>query len=113
MSGSMDHRLHDQRSLAMHMLIAEKIKNDPSLLEVAKATIARWRPNMATHSLPYLDAWQQILEQGVEATVAAAVDPSERGTQLRQGAPFASILTQAERQEFLRAWHAEHGNKAR
>lgn len=88
----------------MHALIAEKIARDPSLLEVAKANIARWRSSVSPRSLPYLDAWQQILERGVEAAIAAATDPSERGNQMRQSAPFAGILTQRERLDFLKRW---------
>ena len=105
----MDHRLHDQRSLAMHRLIAEKLAHDPSLLDVALATIARWRATTSANSLPYLDAWQAIIEQGLEATIAAATDPSERGIQMRQAAPFTGILSQEERAAFMAAWHREHG----
>lgn len=105
----MDHRLHDQRSLAMHRLIAEKLARNPGLLEVALATIARWRKTTSPNSRPYLDAWQAIIEQGLEATIAAATDPSERGIQMRQAAPFTGILTQEERAEFMTAWNRKNG----
>ncbi len=105
----MDHHLHDQRSLAMHRLIAEKLARDPSLLDVALTTIARWRATTSPNSRPYLDAWQAIIEQGLEPTIAAAIDPSERGIQMRQAAPFTGILSQDERAGFMAAWNLENG----
>lgn len=37
------HRLLDARSLAMHALIAEKIRSDPRLIGLARANLDRWR----------------------------------------------------------------------
>lgn len=102
------HQDIDARSLAMHILIADKIRHDPSLLSRVKATLQRWRGLVSGSSLPYLEEWDAILDQGVEATLATAEDPSEHATSLRQASPFTGILSEEERLDFLRTWRMTH-----
>lgn len=107
----MDHQEIDARSLAMHTIIAERLKANPLLLEKAKSNIARWRPMISPASHWYLDEWEKILNNGLDATVAAATDPSERGNAMRQSNPFPGILSEEERLEFLRQWRLDHPHK--
>jgi hypothetical protein len=92
----------------MHRLVAEKLRREPALLDRARATLARWRVTASPRSQPYLEEWQRILRAGLDATVAALLEDSERATALRQCSPFTGILTSRERFEFLRAWKATH-----
>jgi hypothetical protein len=99
-----------RRSLALHARIAAKIRQDPALLEKARATMDRW---MAMKSPdkgePYhITEWRALIDQGVEATLAAMTDPGERATQLLQSSPFAGILSEQERLAFLAEWRAKH-----
>jgi len=103
----MEHKDIEARSLAMHVLIAEKIAADPSLLNKVTNTISRWKTFIDPASIPYLDAWQKIIDQGLDAALSAATDPSEFGAQMRQSTPFVSILSQEERAEFLKRWRLE------
>jgi hypothetical protein len=95
-------------SLAMYRLIAEKIKKNPALFDKARATLAQWCMIVCPSSQPYLAEWERIMEQGINACLAAAAEESEHAATLRKCAPFAGILTDQERREFLRTWTAIH-----
>lgn len=101
----------EERSLDMHRAVAAKLRGDPSLLEIAKANNKRWRATTSVHAMPYRDAWQAVLDQGLEAVLRVILDPSEHGVTMRKASPFAGILTEVERQEILRAWRARHTMK--
>lgn len=103
-----DHRLIDQRSLAMHQCVVEKIRQDPALFGRVCNTLSRWRSTVSPASQPYLEAWQRAVDQGMEACLALAVEDSPRATALRQSSPFAGLLTPAERFGFLRSWNRDH-----
>lgn len=102
------HRDIDARSLAMHQLVAEKIRRDPALLERAKKTLARWRGMVCPASQPYLVEWERLLERGIEPCLAVATENSQRAAALRQSSPFAGLLTNQERFTFLRDWKRAH-----
>jgi len=103
------HREIEARSLAMHRLVAAKVRQDPSLLETARATLGRWRTSGdASRSEPYLAEWAQVLEGGLVPTLALLVEESERAATLRQCSPFPRALSTAERYAFLKEWSREH-----
>ncbi len=93
----------DARSLAIHQSIAAKLRQQPALLDRARATIDRWQAQGAGRaSRPYLEAWRQLIDQGLDATLAAVTDPGERGNAMRQASPFTGILDNRERWALLR-----------
>lgn len=98
------HQKIDERSLAMHRLIAEKIKNDPALFLKARQTLVKWRKKVCISSQPYLVEWELLMEKGIDACLAVAVEDSQRAAALRQSSPFAGILTNQERFDFLKRW---------
>jgi hypothetical protein len=79
------HQRIDRRSIAMHRAIAEKLRANPALLEIARENIARWAP-AAGRSRHYLDAWLEVLEMPLEEMRAT-----------RQNNPFAGVLNPRER----------------
>lgn len=95
------HALLDQRALAMHRLIAEKLRRDPSLLAVAQANIARWKSTASPSALARLEEWEAILRQPLESILEVLTSESEEATRLRQSSPFCGILTPAERTHIL------------
>lgn len=101
-----DHRLIDERSLALHRLVAEKLRADPSFIERACANIHRWLGTCSPNLRPALLEWRMILDGPREALLDLLQCTDERATRLRQSSPFAGILTTAERtrvfQEFAR-----------
>lgn len=102
------HQELDARSLAMHRLIAAKIRQDPALFDRARATLARWRIIVCVNSQPYLAELERLFEQGIEAALAVATEDTERATALRQSSPFCGILTEDERLGFLKSWSSAH-----
>ena len=95
------HEWIDARSLALAEAVGERIRADPSLLDVARKNLLRWRRRM--HPWPHvLQEWEAILAEGsADEILAALVSDSEEGRRLRQSSPFAGILTPAERKEIF------------
>jgi hypothetical protein len=96
------------RSLAMHQLVVAKIRQDPTLFLKARATLSRWRQTVCLSSQPYLMEWERLMEQGIDVTLAKALEDSEHAADLRKSSPFADILTSQERFAFLRNWSQRH-----
>jgi hypothetical protein len=102
------HQEIDARSLALHRLVAEKVRRDPALLERARETLRRWLVDVDPRSRPYLEEWQRALSAGLDAALELATEDSERAATLRQCSPFAGVLDNRERFTFLRAWREAH-----
>lgn len=99
----------DQRSLALHRLIAEKIRRDPKLFKKVKATLSRWHEIVCANSQPYVKEWQRLADLGMEACLEMATEDSERAAAMRKASPFCGILSDEERWEFFLAWARERG----
>lgn len=99
------HQELDRRSLAMHRLIAAKIRARPDLFDIARDNVNRWMA-LSGEPIPlYLHEWNAILRKGIEHALAVASDASEDAARLRQSTPFAGVLESRERWEFLRTWN--------
>ena len=70
---------------------------NPALFEKARLTLARWRQMACVASQPYLEEWEHLMNQGIEACLSVAVEDSQRAAALRQSSPFPGILTNRER----------------
>ena len=110
------HLTKHRRTLALHRLIAEKVRRDPLLIDKARATLDRWTAMYTRAAVPYyITGWTEVLDQGLEVTLAFMVDEGEHATELRQSSPFAGALTPQERFAFLAEWrekmHSDSGNK--
>src|ERR1700722_2561896 len=90
-----DHNRLDERSLALHQLVAEKVRADPALLDKARENVRRWQEANGSAS-PALAEWAQILASPASRVVALLAERSERATRLRQFSPFAGILSEEE-----------------
>ena len=102
------HQEIDERSLMLHRFVADKIRQDPALFDVARATLARWRARVDAASQPYLERWDDLMRQGMEPCLAVAVEESQRADALRQNSPFSGILTNSERFMLLKTWRRTH-----
>src|SRR5207244_3977753 len=56
------HQRIDQRSLALHRAIAEKLRAHPELIEIACDNLDRWT-RAGSRSQPYWDVWREILRR--------------------------------------------------
>jgi hypothetical protein len=86
----------DLRSLALHRAIADKVRSNPELLEIALANLDRWSLSPG-RSQPYWDAWREILKRPLPEVLGLIVEQSEHMTAMRQATPFAGVLEPAER----------------
>lgn len=99
------HERNDQRSLALHRAIAEKLRSNPALMEIARDNLERWS-TAVRHSQPYWDAWREVLRLPFSEILEVMLEEGERMTAMRQASPFAGVLTPQERwgvyEEFAR-----------
>lgn len=95
------HSRLDERSLALHRRVGEKLADTPELLDIARDNLARWQADVTTIALA---EWTEILCQPLETIIAALTERSERATRLRQSSPFAGILTDAERRSIYESF---------
>jgi hypothetical protein len=98
------HAWIDQRSLALHEAIADKIEAEPRLVAVARANVARWlAPNRTTALLD----WRDLLDvTPLSELLALLRSPAEEAARLRQSSPFAGLLTPQERQSILERYES-------
>jgi hypothetical protein len=101
-----DHRLIDERSLALAQAIAERLMVDPSLIALARGNLERWSQTCSPRARSTLQEWAEILNKPIEDVVAVLTSQDERATRLRQSNPFAGALPQKVRNEILLRFEA-------
>lgn len=89
------------RSRALHEAVARRVAEDPSLVARARARVRQWGATGAV-ARPYVEAWQELLDQPLPELLARLVEPSERMHELRQVSPFAGVLDPRLRWRILR-----------
>lgn len=85
------HALAEARSLELHRLVAERLRQEPRLVERAKERVRRWLDEGSVSST-WAHAWRQALEGPLDQLLALIVDPGQRARDLRQTSPFAGFL---------------------
>ncbi len=109
MRGSL-HRLAEERSIAFHRAVAQRLREDPSLLQGARERIVAWKAS-GTLAEPYALAWTKLLEGSLESLLAFLVDEGEEARTLRQVTPFAGVIDPRARWQIWRevraAWEAQ------
>jgi hypothetical protein len=97
-TGSMNHSEIDQVSLELARRVAERLRRQPEVVDLARANLARW--TQQNHSAPSLlrcyAEWQQILSRPVEEVCRLLCSESDNAQRLRQNSPFAGLLSPAE-----------------
>ena len=89
------HQLALERSLAYHCVIAERLVQDPGILDKARERVKEWLAQ--TPDRPYVRQWNKILTGDAQAIAAFLVDRGELAEELRQSSPFAGVLNPRER----------------
>jgi hypothetical protein len=88
----------------MHRRVAERIREQPALMQRAIATLVRWRSTVSPATQPYLQEWERLMDEGLEPCLRMAEEDSAHARAMRQASPFAGLLSNAERFAFIRAW---------
>ncbi|MGH7564597.1 MAG: hypothetical protein ACREK5_09275 [Gemmatimonadota bacterium] len=98
-------RIHtdpDRRSLALGRAIADRLSQDPSLIERAREYIERRLKRASSGEKKELHEWKRLLESLSPVQIRRLlVDPGERATRLRQTLPFLEALSVEERDRIL------------
>ena len=94
----MNHGNIDRVSLALGRRVAERLRRQPELLDLARDNLTRWsRQNASAVSLLRCYAeWQEILRRPVEEVCALLCAETEEAQRLRQNSPFAGALPPSE-----------------
>ena len=90
------HRIAEERSLALHRLVAERIAADPSLIERAVRRVEASRANGVLHPA-YAEEWLRLLRGPLDSLRSLLVEDSERARALRQTSPFSFVVSPPER----------------
>jgi hypothetical protein len=95
------HRLAEERSVAYHRAIAERLRSQPEILDKARRRVQAW---LAGKDNPpfYARKWAEILAGDMPSIAAFLVDRSELAIELRQSTPFAGALKPQERWQIWR-----------
>lgn len=95
------HRLAEERSIAYHRLIAERLGTQPEILERARKRVETWLSS-GTYVPFYARKWAEILAGDISSIAAFLTDRSELAVELRQSTPFAGAITPQERWKIWR-----------
>jgi len=85
------HRLAEERSLALHREIAERISSDPRVLELARKRV-RDAVAAGGPARPWYERWQEILGRSPTEVASFLIDDGEEARALRQVTPFAGVI---------------------
>jgi hypothetical protein len=106
---AMDHRKLEERSLALHQEIAQRIKRNPELLSRVRDRLIK-DIRSGRFSVRLTDAMQEWLDllngSSLDQILELLVDQCENARRLRQSTPFAGILTQEERRRILEKYES-------
>jgi transcriptional regulator with XRE-family HTH domain len=102
------HRRLDDRSLALHAVIAGRLLANPALVQSrVLPNIRRFKSlHAGTGSVRLLELWESAAQAGVLELLRVCVDPSERGKQLRQASPLTGLLLAGERRAVYESFAA-------
>jgi hypothetical protein len=98
------HAQIEERSIVLHRVIAQRVSENPALLDVARANLRRWVSQDGERL--YWTEWERILAGPLETILVFMVSPNETARRLRQSSPFCGILTPQERWKIYESFAA-------
>lgn len=97
----------DERSRALHAIIAQKIQREPALLELARINLDRWKRECSDEAKVVFAEWEAMInEWPLERLLDFLIERSERANRMRQSSPFTGILTPSERNRVFAEYEA-------
>lgn len=94
-------RLDYERSIALHEAVANRLLEDPRILDRARRKLEEWIER-GGRSTPLLTRWREVLSRPVPEVARFLTDPSEEAAWLRSASPFAGVLDPRTRLAILR-----------
>lgn len=94
----------DERSIALHKEIAEKLKSNPALWDIPRKNLERWKQRNDGLSRA-LEEWEHIFHQNTKEQILALLESdSEESIWLRSSSPFTRILNDDERKKIFKSF---------
>jgi hypothetical protein len=90
------HRLAEERSIAYHRAVAERIAREPSLLDRVRERLDGWIATGGRAS-SYAREWRELVDRPLPELLAFLVDEGEHARALRQSSPLAGLIEPRER----------------
>jgi hypothetical protein len=107
--GETTHDLAEERSLAIHRLIARRLRDDPSLVSMARSRVEGWLADGSVHPT-YAEAWRELLRGPMDRLQDVLSSPDQAARALRQCSPFAGFVDPRTR---WRIWSEVRAGRAR
>jgi hypothetical protein len=88
------HDVIDRASLEMAKRVAARLRDDPSLVNVARENLRRWKQRNADSPRlvrNYVE-WERILDKPIAEIIDILCAETDDGQRLRQNSPFGRIL---------------------
>ncbi len=95
------HRLAEERSVAYHRVIAERLRRQPEVLASARQRVQTWLAS-GTEAPFYALKWSEVLAGDLSSIASFLTERSELADELRQSSPFAGALDPRERWKIWR-----------
>lgn len=100
-----NHQEIDAFSLAAHIYLCGRLRDQPEKLELLAACVSRWMEYEEVEgSRVYLREWKKAIERGIDAVIDLCLEESDHGQVLRSCSPFGVLWTAKERWEFRADW---------
>jgi hypothetical protein len=103
-----DHIRIEERSIALHFAVADRIRKNHKLMREAEQNLQRYlQQSFSEGKTPTrsLLEWQELLEnKSLEEFLEFIVSDSERARRMRQSSPFAGIISPQERWRIYEAY---------
>jgi hypothetical protein len=97
----LNHRHIDARSRALAIAVADQLRHQPELVDVAKRNIAAWMKGSSSGVRSALAEWDIALNGSIDEVIGLLTSEGENSVRLRQSNPFAGVLSSKQRTEIL------------
>lgn len=77
-------------------------------LDSMRDCLTHWLTKPDMQDMAYWLEWQKLIEQGIEAVISLALEPTERGQVMRSCSPFGVLWrSPTGRWEFIEVWRSK------
>lgn len=93
----------DEVSLALHQLIAEKLRANNDLINVARNNLKSWMQHgKDIEGVGAWAEWKEILDKfSIDEVIEIITANTDEGQRLRSSSPFVGIVSQKERERIM------------
>ena len=96
-----NHRHIDARSHALAVAVADELRRQPALVDLARKNLALDENQFCRGVRSTLEEWDIALHGSTEHVIELLTGAGERSVRLRQSNPFAGVLSSRQRTEIL------------